>query len=87
MSNDYYDLDDKDLDYKINESKDEYIILCQTQLTMQHKAMEHTKRVIAEKNIYIEQLENRVQVLMGRYSKIEKILAGLGFNKEKESDR
>ena len=73
MSNDYYDLDDKDLDYKINESKDEYIILCQTQLTMQHKAMEHTKRVIAEKNIYIEQLENRVQVLMGRYSKIEKI--------------
>ena len=87
MSNAYYDLDDKDLDDKINESKDEYIILYQTQLTMQHKAMEHTKRVIAEKNIYIEQLENRVQVLMGRYSKIEKILAGLGFNKEKESDR
>ena len=25
MSNDYYELDDKDLDDKINESKDEYI--------------------------------------------------------------
>jgi len=67
-------------------SKDEYIKACKTQLEMQHKAMEHTKRVIAEKNIYIEQLENKVQVLMGRYSKIEKILAGLGFNKEKEND-
>ena len=67
-------------------SKDEYIKACKTQLELQHETMKHTKRVIAEKNIYIEQLENRVQVLMGRYSKIEKILAGLGFNKEKEKN-
>ena len=81
MSNDYYDLDDK-----INESKDEYIKACKTQLEMQHETMKHTSRVIAEKNICIEQLENMVQVLMGRYSKIEKILACLGFNKEKENE-
>ena len=86
MSNDYHDLDDKDLDDKINESKDEYIKHLHDAIRNATRDHETHSRVIAEKNIYIEQLENKVQVLMGRYSKIEKILAGLGFNKEKEND-